>query len=200
MTETVVIYELNGTAPGTPTSLTGKVGRYCTADLAEPGTNSPCKVPTTDFYYSYWKHHYADVSGSGWTSIRDFYWYCDGNVSEDWGLDSANGGCLLIGHRDTGDNGCPIDTGSQYDQASGTPNTTGDYMGHVSNGHAYYRGQTTPCDDADDHTASAPLLIDSTVYTTAFKSNAWVTQLKIPPTASHGECTSKTFTISYTVY
>lgn len=197
MAEVVVINELNGVSPGAATALTGKVGRYCTMDAAEPGTNNPCKVPTADFYYSFWKTMYAAVSGTGWTSIRDLYWYCDGNVAADWGLDSVSGGGLFIGLRDSGDNGCPI---ASYAQATGTVGTTGDAIGHVSNGHAYYRSQGTPSADADTYDASNPLLIDSTVYTTTFDSKCWVTQLKIPPTASHGECTAKTFTVSYTVY
>lgn len=197
MAEVVVIKELNGVAPGTPTSLTGKVGRYCTMDSAEPGTSNPCKVPTADFYYSFWKQHYAEVSGTGWTSIRDIYWYCDGNVAADWGLDSASGGGLFIGTMDSGDNGIPI---ASYAQATGTVGTTGDAIGHISNGHPSYRTQASPTGNADNYTSSSPLLIDSTVYSAAFQSKCWTTQLKIPPTASHGECSAKTFTISYTVY
>jgi hypothetical protein len=166
-------------------------------DSAEPGTSNPCKVPTADFYYSFWKHHYADVSGSAWTSIRDIYWYCDGNVALDWGLDSAGGGGLFVGTRDAGDNGILI---AAYKQATGTAGTTGDAIGHISNGHTSYRTQVTPATDGDTFTSSRPLLIDSTVYSTAFQSKCWVTQLKIPPTASHGECSAKTFTVSYTVY
>lgn len=195
-TEIVVVKELNGVAPGTATALTAITGRYCTMDSATPGTNNPCKVPTSDFYYSFWKSMFLAVSGT-FNSIRDIYWYCDGNVADDWGLDSANGGGLFIGHRDTGDNGCPY---ASYVQATGTVGTTGDAIGNVSNGHTYYRGQTTPTVNADGYTAATPLLIDSTVYTSAFNSKLWCTQLKVAPTSSHGELTSKSFSLSYQVY
>lgn len=206
MTETFTIYELNGVSPGTPTSLTGKVGTFCTADLAEPGTASPNKVPTAGFYYSFWKTHYGDVAGSGWTSIRDIYWYCDGNTALDWGLDSGAGGMLQIGTKVSGDNGHNIDPtvgATQYDQADGVVNTTGYDMDDVTNGHTFYKVGTANYQapqDADNYTSASPLLIDSTVYSAAFKSKGWCTQLKIPPTASHGALTSKTFTLSYTVY
>jgi hypothetical protein len=196
LTEVVVVKELNGVAPGTATALTSITGRYCTIDSATPGTTNPCKVPTSDFYYSYWKSMFLAVSGT-FNSIRDIYWYCDGNVATDWGLDSGNGGGLYIGKRDTGDNGCPY---ASYVQATGTPGTTGDAIGHVSNGHTYYRGQTYPTHDVDSYTAATPLLIDSTVYTSGFNSKIWVTQLKIAPTSSHGELASKSFNLSYQVY
>jgi hypothetical protein len=201
MAETVTIKERNGVAPGSNTSLTGKVGRFCTMDSAEPGTTNPCKVPTTLFNYSFWKTQYADIAGSGWTSIRDIYWYCDGNVATDWGLDSGNGGGMVIGARDDGENGLPISVAyhgsDHYQQATGTVGTTGDA---ISTTHAYYSEQSPTVVNADTKTANAAHLIDSTVYSAAFISKAWVTQLKIPPTASHGEMSSKTFTISYTVY
>jgi hypothetical protein len=195
MAETVVIEEGNGSGP-TWTPLTGIVGRYCTMDAYNPGTNNPCKVPTIGFNYSFWKSHSANVSGT-FNSIRDIYWYCDGNVSSDWGLDSGNGGMLQIGKRDAGDNGCPV---ANYAQATGSVGQTGHSIADPTNGHPYYRGQSTPVINADTCTSSAPLLIDSTVYTAPFRSKIWNSQLKIPPTATHGEKAAKTFTISYNVY
>jgi hypothetical protein len=196
MAENVVIKEMNGVFPGTGTALTSIVGRYCTSDTYNPGTNYPCKVPTADFYYSYWKTMYMDVSGT-FNSIRDIYWYCDGNVATDWGLDSANGGCLTIGKMNTGDNGILL---SAYKQALGSEGVSGYAIGDPTNGHLSYRGQTYPAVDVDSYTASTPLLIDSSIYTAAFQSKAWVSQLKIPPTAAHGELTSKTFNLMYQVY
>lgn len=204
MPESVTIKERNGAAPGSDTSLTSKVGRFCTADLAEPGTTNPCKVPTASFYYSFWKTQFADFAGSGWTSIRDIYWYCDGTVADSWGLDDSSGGQMQIGNRDTGDHGLPISVAhhgsDQYQIADGTVGTTGYAIDDGTNGHAWYKGQATGVINVDTKTASAAHLIDSTVYSAAFWSKAWVTQLKIPPTASHGEMSSKVFTISYTVY
>ena len=198
MAESVSIREYNGGTLGTPTALTSITGRYCTIDSATPGTTNPCKVPTSGFYYSYWKSMNMHVTGT-FNSIRDIYWYCDGNVASDWGLDSPNGGGLFIGILDTptNGNGCPL---ASYAQAMGTPGVTGYAIGDVSNGHPLYRSQATPTANADGYTASAPLLIDNAVYTSAFDSKFWVTQLTIPPTAAHGELSAKSFSLSYQVY
>jgi len=197
MAEIVVIKERNGVEPGSDTALTNITARFCTIDAAQPGTSNPCKVPTSNFYYSYWKSLFADVSGTGWTSIRDIKWYCDGTTADSWGLDKANGGGMVIGKRDTGDNGCPQ---ANYDQALGDPGNTGYFIGDPINGHTWYYQQATPTKNADDCTASSPHLIDSTVYTAAFQSKFWLIQIKIPPTAAHGELTAKTHTITYQVY
>lgn len=197
MTEVVVVKELNGVAPGTPTSLAAIVGRYCTMDSATPGTTNPCKVPTTSFYYSFKKSMFLDVSGT-FNSIRDIYWYCDGTVADDWRLDDDNGGGLFIGTRTTGDNGEPY---ASYAQALGVVGTSGYAMNDVTNGDEYYKvANGGTMSNADSYTAGSPLLIDSTVYTAAFTSKIWCTQLKIPPTATHGELTSKSFSLSYQVY
>ena len=205
MTEVVYVMEVTGAAPHVDgvneTDLTSIVARYCTYDTATPGTNYPCKVPSTGFYYSYWKTMFLDVSGT-FNSIRDIKWYCDGTVALDWGLDSANGGGLFIGLKDDGDttdggHGCPL---ASYQQSGGTPGYTGYAIGDGTNGHAYYKSESTPVGDADDYVAATPLLIDATVYTAAFQSKAWVTQIKIPPTAAHGELTAKSFNVSYQVY
>ena len=135
----------------------------------------PCKVPTTGFYYSYAKALFLSVSGT-FNSIRDIYWYCDGTVASDWGLDSGSGGGLFIGTRTSGDNGLAY---ASYAQATGTPGTTGTAITAL---YSYYSSGGT-MSNADTYTAAAPLLIDSTVYTTAFSSKVWVTQLKIAPTS-----------------
>lgn len=193
ITEVVVVKELNGVAPGTATALTAIVGRYCTTDAVAPGTTNPCKVPTTGFNYSFVKSMFLAVSGI-FNSIRDIYWYCDGSVADDWGLDDANGGGLFIGTRTSGDNGIAY---ASYAQATGTVGTTGDPITTV---YAAFYGTGGTMTNADTYTAAAPLLIDSTVYTSAFNSKIWATQLKIPSTASHGELVSKSYSLSYQVY
>lgn len=192
MAEVVVVKELNGVAPGTPTALTAMTGRYCTMDAYNPGTTNPCKVPTANFNYSYVKQMFLAVSGT-FNSIRDIYWYCDGTVADDWGLDDDNGGGLFIGTRTSGDNGLAY---ASYTQATGTPGTTGTTISAL---YAFYNSGGT-MSNADSYTAATPLLIDSTVYTSAFDSKIWCSQLKIPSTASHGELSSKSFSLSYQVY
>lgn len=194
MSEIVVVKELNGVAPGVATALTGITGRYCTMDSATPGTSNPCKVPTSPgtFKYSYVKAMFLDVSGS-FNSIRDISWYGDQNAADDWGLDSGAGGGLYIGTRTSGDNGLAY---ASYLQATGTPGDTGDTISSI---YTFYSSGGT-MSDSDNYSAASPLLIDSTVYTSAFKSKIWATQLKIPTTADHGELSAKTFSLSYQVY
>ena len=195
--ETVIIKEINGPANAPVfTSLANIVGRYCTADIYNPGTLYPNKVPTTDFNYSYAKSMVMVVSGS-FNSIRDIQWYCDGSVATDWGLKPLAGGGLLLASKGTGDFGCPY---AQYFQSTGDVGVTGDWIGHASNGDPFYNGEDYPTTNADLYTAASPAMIDSTVYVSGFTSKIWKTQLKVPPTADHGELSSKTFTLAYQVY
>ncbi|MEA3432061.1 MAG: hypothetical protein U9R01_05215 [candidate division WOR-3 bacterium] len=82
-------------------------------------TNS-IRIPTSGFNYSYWVHLCLDISGT-FSQINNIKFYCDGMIGWDYGT----GGAILVGIRDTGDNGCPV---ASYDKATGTEGTTGDYM------------------------------------------------------------------------
>lgn len=188
MTATVVIQEGNG-ASVTWTTITQ--GRYCTADTYNPGDNYVCVVPTSGFNYSYWKHHRMYASGS-FTRITNIRWFTSGSVKTNWQL--GTGGMLLVGKRDSGDNGCPE---ANYAQASGVQGTTGYYIGDSSNGHPYYMSQSTPAVDADNYTSANPLIVDTSTYTAAFGSKAVVTQIKIAPDATQGDKPNETFTFRY---
>lgn len=201
MAETATIYRIYGN-PGVKNSLAGKVGRFCTQD-AEPGLNNPCKIPATESYYSFRVTDCLGITGD-FNQVRDIYIHGDGNFAADWGLDSANGGGLLIGHMDTGDNGLPIDIAlhgsNQYAQATGTVGTTGHSIDDPTNGHPYYREQSTPVVDFDTCTAEAPLLIDSGPYTDDFYSKAWVFSLKTVPTSVYGAKSAKAATVTYNIF
>ncbi len=201
MAETATIYRIYG-SPGVKNSLAGKVGRFCTQD-AEPGLNNPCKIPPSGSYYSFRVTDCLGIAGD-FNQVRDIYIHGDGNFADDWGLDSANGGGLLIGHRDEGDNGLPIDAGlhgsNQYVVATGTIGTTGHSIDDPTNGHPYYREEDTPYVDFDDCTAEAPLLIDSGPYTDDFYSKAWVFSLKTVPTSVYGAKSAKAAILTYNIF
>ncbi len=107
MAEVATIYVINGN-PGVKTSLTNKVARLNTSDVAEPGLNTPCKIPPSGFYHSFRMTNCLGITGD-FNQVRDIYIHGDGGFADDWGLDKVNGGALLVGKRDTGDNGLPID-------------------------------------------------------------------------------------------
>jgi hypothetical protein len=192
MTATVAIQEGNG-ASVTWTTITS--GRYCTTDSYNPGSNNPCVVPASSFNYSYWKHHVLSFSGIG-TSISNIRWYTSGAVKTNWTL--GTGGMLLVGVLDTptNGNGCPA---ASYQQAAGTAGTTGYYIKDAtgSNGHAYYKSQTSGVADADSYTSASPLTVDTSTYTTTGISFAVVTQVKIYSDATQGDKASETLTFRY---
>jgi len=201
MAETATIYRLYG-AQGTKNSLAGKVGRFCTQD-AEPGLNNPCKVPPTGVYDSFRVTDCLGITGD-FNQVREIYIHGDGNFADDWGLDSANGGGLFIGHRDSGDSGLPIDAvlhgSNQYAVATGTIGTKGDSIEDPTNGHPYYRTQSVKVLDFDDCTPESPLLIDSGPYTDDFYSKAWVFDLRTVPTSVYGAKSPKAAVVTYNIF
>lgn len=200
MAEVAVIYELNGAA-GTKTALTGKVARFNNSDAVEPGLNTPCKIPPTGTYDSWRKTHCLGITGD-FNQVRDIYIHGDGNFAADWELDSANGGGLFIGNKDTGDKGLPIDVAlhgfNYYAQATGD-STTGDPITGV-NGHPYYHDDSTPEIDFDTCLAGAPHLIDSGPYVDDFYSKAWVFDLRTVPTSVYGAKTPKSAIVTYNIF
>jgi len=187
MAATVEVVEGNGATP-TWTVITS--ARYCTSDTYNPGTNYPCVVPSSGQNYSYWKHHALKLSGT-FTKITNIKWYTDGTISWDLGTN----GKVVVGIRDSGDNGCPP---ASYDQATGTEGTTGDYMADSTNGHSYYKDQTASPADVTNYTSSSPLDVDSTEYTSATDATkAVVTQVIIDTDATQGAKSAETFTFRY---
>lgn len=186
MAATVDVQEGNGSSVSW-TTVTAP--RYCTADNNNPGTANPCVVPSAGSYYSYWKTHSLALSGS-FTKINNIKWYTDGTIAWDLGT----GGKVVVGVRDTGDNGCPV---ASYDQATGTGGTTGDYMDDGTNGHTYYKDQTATPADVTDYTSGSVLSVDSTDYTSAGTTKAVVTQVKLATDATQGAKSAETFTFRY---
>jgi hypothetical protein len=197
MAEVATIMEING-SPGVKTSLANKTARFCTADVAEPVLSNPCKIPATGFNYSFRKSWILRITGD-FNQVRDIYTYGDGTFAQGWGLSPTNGGMVRIGHRDTGDSGCPLD---QYAVATGQVGVTGHAIDDPVNGHPYYiaSGNTTPVVNFDTCTANAPLLIDSGPYTDDFDSKIMLFDVKIPPQAEYGAKSPKSITTIYNIF
>lgn len=104
MAATVSIKEVNGTAPGSASTVASI--SFCTSDTATPGTSNPMVKPSAGTNRSYWKTLYlnADTAPSG--TINNVKFYTDGTIG--W-----TGATLFAG------------TTATYTQATGTQGTTG---------------------------------------------------------------------------
>lgn len=184
MVATADVQEANGVGP-TWTTITNF--RMCTDDIYNPGSTYPIPIPTAGFNYSYWKSLCLNFTGT-FTTINNIRWYTDG--SEFAGLGTS--GEIRRGNRDSGDDGCPD---GSYDQATGTPGTTGDDV----ETHTYYSAQTTKSVDtfATDVIATPADIQTSPDITAPGRSNHVVVQAKIDTDATLGAKTPETFTFLY---
>jgi hypothetical protein len=202
MTATVVVYQAYG-AGQTEDFIDGTSGherlRLQLQDAFSPSDiTHPIPIPATagTYNYSFWAHVYLKITVAPSTSITNIRIYSDGTIS--W-----NNAILHVGKRDSGDNGCPMGGQSgttQYQQAlidAGNADS-GYAIGRATNGHAYYRTQTTPQVDLAGYISSAPLTLDNTnTYTTTGVTKAAVMQVQVPSTAVQGAQTAETITLMY---
>jgi hypothetical protein len=198
MSATMIIQEGNGSSVSWSTITQA---RFCTRDSAAPADNDPCVVPSTGYYYSYWKTHRAYFSG-GFTKVQNFRVFCSGVMKTNWSL--GTGGMVLIGQRDsyTNGHGCPV---GNYQQAAGTQGTTGYYIGDGTNGHGYYKSQTGKVADFDGYVSATPCLVDlygpgGSGYTSEGGSYAWILQAKLSSTATQGDKANETLTLRWDEY
>jgi len=188
MTATIGIYQAYGGTDGNPASespdLSSDSTRLQTKDqYNKTDTSYPIPIPAVGQYnYSYWIHVYLKITGGTYYNVFNVRFYSSGTLG--WGNDVT----LLRGNRDSGDKGCPINTGDvQYDLATGTDGTTGHAIADLSNGHDYYNGQTTKTADVMSDTAGSPATIDTTgLYEVTGKLKAVVLQTKVGNNASQG--------------
>lgn len=110
MVATVNVVEANG---ATPTWTTVTNVRFQTKDQYTNDFNYPLRIPSSGYYYSYWKSIALDLSGT-FTTINNVKHYSDETIS--WTLGTDGG----VFRGDTG-----LADGS-YDQATGTEGTTSD--------------------------------------------------------------------------
>jgi hypothetical protein len=192
---TVTVQEMTGVSGSvTYTSITDRV-RLFSADQAttqgSPQTTNPVVIPSgTGYNYSYWKAICLDISGSVGT-INNVRHYSDGTLNT-WTY--GNSGRVTRGNRDTGDIGCPD---GDYAEASGTAGTTGYAIEDASNGHWYYKGQTTPVSVLNSDLSGSPPVVDSSSHTSTGKTKHIVIQVRVDSTATQGVQAEKTLTWMY---
>ena len=183
MAANINVAEGNGST-ATWTDITS--ARFCTADVVNPGLSYPIPIPSSGVHYSFWKNHRLEFGGT-FTQIDNIRWYCDGSIN--WTL--GTNGKVIVGTRDSGDNGCPD---ANYQAAAGVTGSSGYAIDDPTSGHAYYKGQTTPYADIAGYTVGSPLLVDSSAYTAEGNSKHVVLQCIVDHDASHGTQASETFT------
>lgn len=177
----------NAASPGTQTTISN--ARLRTDDNNTADLTNPCIIGSS-LNYSYWKHIELVFTGT-FTQISNIRHYSDGTINT-WTL--GTGGKLVRGNRDSGDNGCPT---ASYQQAAGTVGTTGYSLSDATNGHAYYKSQSTPTANVNSDLSGSPATIDTTLYTTAGQSKGTVLQLLIDTSgngAVQGVMATKTLT------
>ena len=194
MVATVGVYQATGGSDGSPANedeITTSTRLQTKDQFAPADTSYPIPIPTAGFNYSYWVHFYLKITSPPSVKINNIRFYSDGNIGWNCG---TNGG-LFMGTRDSGDNGCPMDT--EYDVATGVEGESGHAIDDPTNGHDYYKSQTTPVTNVASFTSGSPALIDSTDHTTTGKCKAVVLQVKVAPDAVQGEQSDETLTFLY---
>jgi len=188
MVATVNVQRITG-ASGSKTYTTVTAVRLRTDDANTADTSNPIPIPSSGYNYSYWASICLDLSGT-FTQISNIRHYSDGSIGWTFGT----GGELRRGNRDSGDVGCPD---ASYQQASGTAGTTGYAIEDSTNGHAYYKTQTTPTKNIANDTSGSPATVDSSTYTAAGKTKHIVLQVKVASDATQGTQSAETLTWVY---
>lgn len=186
MAATVVVKEANGAGP-TLTEVSAI--RFCNADNYNPGLDTPCVIDPAGvghLTYSFWKSLFLDLSGT-YTRINNVRFYPSGVI--DWALGTS--GKVVVGLRDAVDNGLPL---GSYQQAGGSV-ASGYAMDDATNGHAYYKDQTTPNGNVNDYSEGSPLTVDTANHDgVAEQTKGVVLQLILDGDATHGQMAQKSFT------
>ena len=170
-----------------PTKTIVTTPRMSTSDSAAPGTANPVPIPSSGFTYGYWMNLALTISGmNDATLLNNHQFYTDGTCG--WTLGTS--GELYVAIMDSGDNGCPE---VSYDQATGTPGTTGDSI----ETHTYYSGQSAKKAAADDYTSVATLSIDTGDQTGVGDFNHVVLQAWVDTDATRGSQSAETLTFQY---
>ncbi len=185
---TVVVKQLTGAGP---TATTVTTPRLSTSDAAAPGTGNPIPIPAADFNFSYWMSLQLTITAlNDATLLNNHKFYSDGAIG--WTL--GTGGKLVVGVRDAGDEGCPA---ASYDQATGTGGTTGHDMEDNTNGHAYYKDQTTETALVSSFTSGASMTVDSGDHTAAEAFKHVVVQVKVDDDATRGAQSAEVLTFQW---
>lgn len=198
--DAINIFEINGSAPGITSQTSGI--RYCAWDMAFPGVHYPLKIPIdeTITHRSYFKTVFLEVVdwgelckiigqeiGHKVNKIGRLSTFCDKSVfgpcnlfADEWNLSKSGKGGIIVGQRDDGEHGMPVEC---YVQATGIQGVTG----YPLEDHPYYKSQNAPTRKLDCFTIDRPCLIDRSIHKSEFRSKAVVTQAVVPATAAYGE-------------
>lgn len=179
------------TAAG-PTKDTVTTPRLSTMDDDAPGTANPIPIADSGLSYSFWMTLHLTITNIQDATLLNNHQFYSDEGTDAWTL--GTGGGVKIGVRDSNDNGVPV---ASYDQATGTEGTTGDYMGHADDGHAYYKAQTPPCAEISDYTSVAMLEIDTGDHTIAEGFKGVVIQALVDDDATRGAQAASTLTFQY---
>jgi len=195
MVATIEIKQGYGGSDGSPSELpaSGDVDqRLQTKDQYDPADSTyPVPIPPSGFKYSFWVHIYLKIAGGTFTKINNVQFYTDGTIG--WSL--GTNGEIRRGNRDSGDKGCPMD--ASYEKATGTDGDTGDTIEDATNGHGYYKGQTTKTTNIQSDVVGTPATIDSTDHTATGKCKAVVLQGKVASDATRGTKADETLTFKF---
>ena len=173
MVATVTVVEATGAGPDWDTIT---AARFNTADEHDPVLTNPIPIPAAGPAYSYWKSIALNLAGT-FTQINNVRHYCDGTIT--WTLGT-------LGEVDRGNVG--LADGS-YDQATGTPGTTGDVM-------TDHTGIASVVDITGD-TSGSPFTVDSGAHTSAERTKHIVLQVVVDDDATRGAQAAETFTWLY---
>jgi len=185
---TVNVSQLNGAGPSATVVTTP---RLSTSDSAAPGTANPIPILADGLSYSYWMSLQLTISAmNDATLLNNHKFYSDGTIG--WAL--GTGGKLVVGLRDSGDNGCPA---ASYDQATGTEGTTGDFMEDDTDGHAYYKSQDPETGLVSAYSSAAKLTVDSGGHEEAEAFKHVVLQAVVDDDSTRGALSAETLTFEY---
>ena len=188
---TVVVQQFTGV---TPTKTTVTVPRMSTSDSAAPGTANPLPIPGAGITFSFWMTLHLTITAMGdATLLNNHKFYSDGTCG--WTLGTA--GDLFIAQKTGADMGVPV---ASYDQATGTPGTTGDDMNDVTDGHAYYKtgeGTYSAPVAVDSLVVGAPMTVDAGDHTIAEGFKGIVLQAEVDTDATRGAQGAETLTFQY---
>lgn len=184
--------EMCGPAPGT--AWHSNVLHFCAGDTSS-AWSFPCRLPDEGTSRSYFKTVFIAVDDRDWDQFCEIVGNEVGQKIHRIGrlyvffdtdkpcrlIGGVWGGCkVIIGQRDDGEHGMPIE---RYTQATGVEGRHGDPL----EDHPYYRNQKVPVRRLDCYTIDNPCLIDRRIHKSGFQSHAMVVQLVFPSTVLIGE-------------
>jgi len=188
---TVVVQQFTGVTPDKDTVTTP---RMSTMDDDNPGSANPLPIPGAGIAFSYWMTLHLTITAiNDATLLNNHKFYMDGACG--WALGTS--GDLFIAQKTTTDKGVPV---GDYDQATGTPGTTGDDMNDVTDGHTYYKtgsaNYAAPA-AADSFNSGAACTIDTGDHTVAEAFKGIVLQAEVDTDATRGAQAAETLTFQY---